>query len=82
GDYYFRVREGYAGNPWVISTMWLAQAERVSGFSDGARWLDWVEQRATRTKMLSEQFHPDTGEALSVQPLAWSHGELLETHLT
>lgn len=79
GDYYFRVREGYAGNPWAITTLWAAQAERAVGVGDGGRWIQWVTERASSTLMLSEQFHPDTGEPLSVMPLAWSHGEFLET---
>lgn len=79
GDYYFRVREGYAGNPWAITTLWAAQAERAAEVGDGMRWVQWVTERASPTLMLSEQFHPDTGEPLSVMPLAWSHGELLET---
>lgn len=91
GDYYCRVREGYAGNAWVICTMWWARSAlvagkgsrdgRAAGRAEAGRWLEWAAGLATPTLLLSEQYHPDTGEPLSVMPLTWSHAEVIETAL-
>lgn len=80
GDYYCRVRDGYPGNPWVICTMWLARAYALQGRMDEADdLLLWAEDLASPSGMLSEQYHPDTREPLSVCPLTWSHAEYLES---
>ncbi|MBS1705957.1 MAG: glycoside hydrolase family 15 protein [Armatimonadetes bacterium] len=79
-DYYFRRSDHHPGNPWIICTMWLAQVEIMLGNLDEAqRWLDWAKDRASSTGMLSEQYHPETGEPLSVAPLTWSHAEVVRT---
>lgn len=81
GDYYCRVREGYPGNPWVICTMWLARAYWLQGRKDEADdLLVWCEDLASLSGMLSEQYHPDTREPLSVCPLTWSHAEYFESY--
>lgn len=87
GDYYFRRSEAYPGNPWVICTLWLARAKMLlAGSLEEAEGIfrlamEWCEARAETTYVLAEQFHPDTGEPLSVGPLTWSHAEVLETAL-
>jgi GH15 family glucan-1,4-alpha-glucosidase len=80
GDYYHRINERHPGNPWIITTMWLAQHEAMSGRPEKAReLLEWALSYAHPTGLLPEQMHPDTGEALSVSPLTWSHAEVLKT---
>ncbi len=82
GDYYFRKSDSLPGNPWVISTMWFARAALRTGDVEGAvKLLEWVTDRAEPTGVLAEQYHPETGEALSVSPLTWSHAEFVETVL-
>ncbi|MBL8059636.1 MAG: glycoside hydrolase family 15 protein [Chthonomonas sp.] len=79
-DYYFRQRGGYAGNPWVITTMWLAQTRILQGNLEAAeRALQWVREHQAPTGILAEQYHPDTGAPLSVSPLTWSHAEVVRT---
>ncbi len=81
GDYYFRQSELFPGNPWIICTMWLAQA-RLLVFGDAERAVElyrWARQWAMSTGAMPEQIHPESGEPLSVCPLAWSHAEVLET---
>ncbi len=85
-DYYFRQTDAYAGNPWIICTMWVAQlkirrASTRAELEQAAQWLEWTRRHATPTGVLSEQIHPDTGQALSVSPLTWSHAEFLATCL-
>lgn len=79
-DYYFRQRDGYAGNPWVITTMWLAQTRiRQGERQEAERALQWVRDHQETTGILAEQYHPDTGQPLSVSPLTWSHAEVVRT---
>jgi len=80
-DYYF-YRGGdfdrIPGNPWVICTLWLAQwhIRKAKAFADlepAKELLQWAVERALPTGVLAEQYHPETGELLSVAPLTWSH---------
>ncbi len=80
GDYYFRQTDAYPGNPWIITTLWLAQHHALSGDPDRAReLLRWVQGHLHPTGVLPEQVHAETGEPLSVMPLTWSHAEYLKT---
>jgi len=83
GDYYFRKNDKYPGNPWIICTMWdaqwqiaraksLADLAPVKGLLEG-----WLLNRTNSAGLLAEQVHPDTGEALSVCPLGWSHAQVI-----
>jgi len=77
-DYYHRKTDAYPGNPWIITTLWFAQYDLARGNKDTMhRALQWVAERASPTGMLAEQYHPDTGEPLSVSPLTWSHAEFV-----
>jgi GH15 family glucan-1,4-alpha-glucosidase len=86
GDYYGRVIDAYPGNPWVITTMWLAQekiraARSLSDLDRPLELLQWAVERSGTTGVLGEQFHPDTGEVVTVSPLTWSHSEFIATCL-
>lgn len=77
-DYYQQVTKEIdlvPGNPWVISTLWLAQWYlAMPGLRErGEELIAWVESRALPSGVLAEQIHPFTGEPLSVSPLTWSH---------
>lgn len=81
-DYYFLAKSQYKGNPWVVCTMWLAQYYLANKQNEKAEELvKWVMDRALPSGVLSEQFDPETGYAISVAPLVWSHAELLNTML-
>lgn len=81
-DHYLRVDELTQGNPWLISSLWLAQYCVEAGDTDKAySIIDWVRSHATPSGVLSEQVNPHTGEILSVAPLSWSHAELVATLL-
>ncbi|MFQ3587599.1 MAG: glycoside hydrolase family 15 protein [Fimbriimonadaceae bacterium] len=85
-DYYFRQSYDVPGNPWIICTMWLAQAkiqaaEKREDLEEPLHWLRWVLKHAARSGVLPEQLHPITGEHLSVSPLTWSHAEVVKTIL-
>lgn len=85
-DYYFRASQDVAGNPWIITTLWLAQclilrAETEGDLTEPLEMLVWAAHYAGPTGVLPEQLHPLTGEPLSVSPLTWSHAEFLKTAL-
>jgi GH15 family glucan-1,4-alpha-glucosidase len=85
-DYYFRASREATGNPWIITTMWLAQclvmrAETRSDLDEPLEMLLWAARHAGPTGVLPEQVHPHTGAPLSVSPLTWSHAEFLKTAL-
>lgn len=70
--------EGVAGNPWLISTLWLAQykiaaARDRKSLQEILPLLLWAVERTLPSGVLPEQVHPVTGEFLSVSPLTWSH---------
>jgi GH15 family glucan-1,4-alpha-glucosidase len=81
GDDYF-LSKPYAGNPWIIATMWLAQYYNASGQKDEAQeLLDWAVKRAQPSGTLSEQYDTETGQPLGVLPLVWSQAEFINTSL-
>ena len=80
GDWYFSVaREpSVPGNPWIISTLWLASwliatARSPGDLRSAARLIEWAASRGYGAGILPEQVNPFTGEPLSVAPLTWSH---------
>lgn len=84
GDRYYRSVHDVPGNPWFITTLWLAQyyierAKKESDFGEVHKWLAWVTKYAIPSGVLSEQIHPYTGAQLSAAPLTWSHSEYVAT---
>ena len=66
-------------NPWVICTLWLAEARLRLGQRDRCRELiEWVANHATPTHLLSEQIDSATGEPKSATPLTWSHSTFVD----
>jgi len=87
-DYYHQVEsektDDVPGNPWVICTLWQAQyhiarAEKPEDLRPALTLLEWVTRRTLPSGVLAEQFHPYTGEPISVAPLTWSHATLVTT---
>lgn len=85
GDYYHRISddlERVPGNPWILTTLWLADWYIARGLDDDLQkareLIDWAVHHATSGLLLPEQVHPYTGEPLSVCPLAWSHSTFVK----
>jgi glucoamylase len=84
GDsYHFRGGD-IPGNPWIITTMWLAQyyiaqARQESDMEPVKEWISWAVKYASSSGVLPEQLNPYTGEHLSASPLIWSHAEFVTT---
>lgn len=72
----------YKGNPWFVTTLWLAQLYNEMGQPKKAKPLvDWVQSHMMKSGVLSEQIDPSTSEFRSVAPLIWSHAEFTNTLL-
>jgi glucoamylase len=81
-DGYFLTKHQYEGNPWIVSTLWLAQYYEATGQHDKAvPLLDWSIAHELPSGALSEQFDPEDGSPLGVTPLVWSHAEMVNTIL-
>jgi GH15 family glucan-1,4-alpha-glucosidase len=85
GDYYHRVSddlETVPGNPWIITTLWLADWHIARGTREdlerARNLIEWAVSHAGGGNLLSEQIHPYTGEPVSVCPLTWSHSTLVK----
>lgn len=81
-DHYFESTPSFQGNPWFVTTLWLAQFYARIGQMDRTKhYLAWTLDHALPSGVLSEQINPTDGSALSVTPLVWSHAELVNTIL-
>ncbi|HVC36081.1 MAG TPA: glycoside hydrolase family 15 protein [Candidatus Dormibacteraeota bacterium] len=82
GDSYFLDKKQYKGNPWIICSLWMAQYLNATNRPlEAQKLLKWAIDRQLPSGALSEQFDPDTGKAVSVTPLVWSHAEMVNTIL-
>jgi GH15 family glucan-1,4-alpha-glucosidase len=86
GDKYFRVNDSLVGNPWIITSLWLARyylyaAKESKDLAKVFTFLNWVRQNSRQSGILSEQVNPFTGEQISASPLIWSQGEYVFTML-
>ena len=81
-DGYFLTDNKYTGNPWIVTTLWIAQYYIRLHEPDRARgYLDWACKHSLASGILPEQVNPETGYATSVTPLVWSHAEFINTVL-
>ena len=72
----------HKGNPWFVTTLWLAQLYNEIGQPEKAEPLvKWTQSKMLKSSALSEQINPETSEFLSVVPLIWSHAEFTNTLL-
>lgn len=84
GDSYYRMLDADSPNPWVITTLWMAQyhimkANTIEELKPAYEILEWTCSHATTSGVLAEQMHPRTREHLSTAPLTWSHAEFVIT---
>jgi glucoamylase len=83
-DRYYRVANTIPGNPWIITSLWLAQyyiakAKDASEFEAVKKWIDWAAEYALPSGILPEQLDTYTGEQISAAPLTWSQAEYVLT---
>ncbi len=81
-DNYFASKPAYMGNPWFVTTLWMAQYYAAGHRKeDATRLLEWALNLRLPSGVLSEQIEPTTAAPVSVTPLVWSHAELINTIL-
>jgi len=85
-DDYLQVDKNLPGNPWIITSLWVAQYYIVNSntkedLEKAKNILKWVVARSWTSGVLSEQVDPHTGLGLSATPLTWSHAEFVTTVL-
>ena len=83
-DGYMRISEEFTGNAWFICTLWLAEyriamAKKKNDLKGALEILEWAVKNALPSGVLAEQVHPETGAAVSVSPLTWSHSTFVAT---
>ncbi len=84
GDNYYTMHDAGSPNPWVVTTMWVAQyhimrAKKPSDLKRAYEMLEWTASHATEGGVLAEQMHPHTRAHVSTAPLVWSHAEFVLT---
>ena len=81
-DWYMNNSNQQQPNPWYVCTMWMAQYYiRVGDSKKAEDMLAWCLRHALPSGIFSEQIDPNTGYALGVAPLVWSHVEFINTVL-
>jgi GH15 family glucan-1,4-alpha-glucosidase len=81
-DSYFRSEPSYKGNPWFVTTLWLAQYYAHTGQSDKTeKYIQWALDNSLPSGVMSEQISPEDSKIVGVTPLVWSHAELINTLL-
>lgn len=81
-DNYFASNPPFLGNPWFVTTLWVAQYYlQLARNPDAEKLVEWSLKHALPSGVLSEQINPSDGLPLSVTPLVWSHAELINTLL-
>lgn len=81
-DRYFVTKDDSLGNPWIVTTLWMAQYYiRVKRFEDARHYIDWTMRSTLAGGVMPEQIDPDSGAPISVAPLVWSHAEFINTVL-
>jgi GH15 family glucan-1,4-alpha-glucosidase len=81
-DNYFQSNPAFFGNPWLVTTLWLAQYYISSGnVTKGKELTRLVLSKSLSSGVMSEQINPTTSQPVSVAPLVWSHAEFLNTVL-
>jgi len=70
------------GNPWLITTLWLAIYHCMSGNHGRAEELyNWCLAQANQHLLLPEQADKNNGGPVWVLPLNWSHAMFVLAHL-
>lgn len=81
-DLYHRSDDDTPGNPWFITTLWLAQyyiasAKKRNDLDKALELMEWVAGHALASGVLAEQVNPHTNAPISVSPLTWSHATFI-----
>jgi glucoamylase len=79
-DNYMRIKDDdkIPGNPWIITTLWMARYYmRIGDMEKAWSLIEWVKSHRQISGVFSEQINPYTGAPHSVSPLVWSNAEFI-----
>ncbi len=78
GDNYNRQSADTPSNPWIITSLWLAEYSLETDKPELVeRIATWLNDRFSPSGMLAEQYLAGSLSPTSVSPLVWSHAENL-----
>ena len=81
-DKYFASTPIHKGNPWIVTSLWIAQYYLSLNMVEEAKTIiEKCLSYSLHSGVLSEQVNPESGKPVSVTPLVWSHSELINTIL-
>ena len=81
-DQYFKSEPQQAGNPWHVTSLWMAQYYLgMNKIEPAKKIIQYSIDYALSSGVFSEQLNPNNGKPLSVAPLVWSHAEFINTVL-
>lgn len=70
------------GNPWILTTLWLALYKiKTADYDRALELLNWAAEHSTSLGLLPEQVDRITGDPAWVIPLTWSHAMYVLTVL-
>jgi glucoamylase len=66
--------EYIGGNPWILTTLWLALYYiETKEYKKALTYFDWAVKGRTKLDLLPEQISKENGQPLWIVPLTWSH---------
>lgn len=81
-DEYFLVSDSIPGNPWFVTTLWMAQYYlEINQKEKAITILEWSKNSMLDTGVLPEQVNPYDNSYVSIAPLTWSQAEYVSTLL-
>ncbi len=64
----------HGGNPWFITTLWMALYHcQLGNYQKAKTMIDWSTRHVDELQLFAEQVNRENGEPVSASPLAWSH---------
>lgn len=79
-DKYNTIDKAGLGNPWFVTSLWLAQYDiRTNHHRRAQATVEWAANCMLTTGVLPEQINPFNQKFVSVAPLTWSQAEFLNT---
>ena len=64
----------HGGNPWFITTLWMALYHcQLGNYQKAKTLIDWSAKHVDELQLFAEQVDKENGEPVSASPLAWSH---------
>ncbi|HYB83765.1 MAG TPA: glycoside hydrolase family 15 protein [archaeon] len=77
-DKYLRVSPELIGNPWILTTLYLAMCYvEANALAKAKKMIEWATERASPTGLLAEQVNAFDGGSVGVLPLGWSHASYI-----